>query len=229
MFLEVERKFSPSAVALIARNAGCPPFKNFTTLPTTAFRDTYFDLETTLRDQGMWLRRRGNDWELKVKTGGDFINSSFQEISGTEEIEQTLTKHFPRASLSTPKTPCSSNDGRNTLGTLSLAPFAEITTTRQAWIAQTPSKDILQIVVDTTDFGHRVGEVELAWDGVDTAAQDSSRLKMDQIVSEFMNHHKWAFPDGKCKGKLSAYFEWRETLAMDGAPLKTTEQQRGQE
>lgn len=219
MFLEVERKFCPSAVAFIARNAGCPPFKEFTTLPTTTFTDTYFDLNTTLRDQGVWLRRRENDWEMKVKTGGDFINSSFQEISGTEKIEQALIKYLSTPFLSISKTKCSSTGGRDALGTLGLASFAEITTTRQAWTAQSDSNDSLQIVVDTTDFGHKVGEVELAWDGVDIGAQDTSRLKMDLIISEFMNHHKWAFPDGKCKAKLTAYFEWQKALATGGGVL----------
>jgi thiamine-triphosphatase len=212
MFLEVERKFYPSAVALIARNAGSPPLKKFTSLPTTTFTDTYFDLKTTLRDKGVWLRRRDNDWEMKVKTGGDFINSSFQEISGTEEIDQALKKYFSHAFMSISDTTSCSTKGRNMQGTFGLSPFAKITTTRQAWTAQSDSDHTLQIVVDTTDFGHKVGEVELAWDGVDTAAKDASRLKMDQIISTFMHHHKWAFPDGECQGKLTAYFELQKLL-----------------
>jgi len=219
MFLEVERKFCPSAVALITRNAGCPPFKNFTSLPTTTFTDTYFDIKTALRDQGIWLRRRDNDWEMKVKTGGDFINSSFQEIAGADKIEGALTKYFPSTPLRLPRSTYSSPRGRSTLKTLCLSPFAQFTTTRQAWTAQNGSNDTLQIVVDTADFGHQVGEVELACDGVDIATQDVSRLKMDLIISEFMNYHKWAFPHGKCKGKLTAYFEWRVNHTMGGGIL----------
>lgn len=214
MLLEVERKFCPSAVTLIARNAGFPPFKKFTALPTTTFTDTYFDLKTTLRDKGIWLRRRDNEWEMKVKTGGDFINSSFQEISSTQEIDQALKKYLSHELMSiTEITSCSTGGGGNIQGIFGLAPFAKITTTRQAWTAKSDSEDTLQLVVDTTDFGHHVGEVELAWDGVGTATKDESRLKMDQILSVFMNHHKWAFPGGECWGKLTAYFEWQKLLA----------------
>lgn len=214
MFLEVERKFCPSAVALIAANAGFPRFNQFTTLPVTTFTDTYFDLKHSLRDRGVWLRRRDNDWEMKVRTGGDLLNSSFQEITCPDEINQALRKYCIHPIFST----SSSIRVPSKQGLSTLTPFARFTTTREAWTAQSDSGETVQLVVDTADFGHKVGEVEIAWDGVDPAVQEASRLKMDQIIAAFMARHQWAFPEGECKGKLTAYLE-RQMLRAKGSGM----------
>ena len=53
-------------------------------------------------------------------------------------------------------------------------------------------------VLDETDFGHSVGEVEILADDAKQAHADSDT---------FLNHYAWFFDCSKPKGKLAAYLE----------------------
>lgn len=68
--------------------------------------------------------------------------------------------------------------------------------------------------MDTTDFGHIVGEVELTRtlqyaNGKygEQAEEEEKKLKekMDQEIKAFMQSYPQAFPAGRPLGKLSAY------------------------
>lgn len=54
------------------------------------------------------------------------------------------------------------------------------------------------VVLDFTDFGHVVGEVELM-------AEDAERAHGD--IEAFLKEYAWFFDTEKPKGKLTAYFE----------------------
>jgi thiamine-triphosphatase len=70
-------------------------------------------------------------------------------------------------------------------------------------------------VVDKTDFGHTVGEVELQQevDFAESTEEEFGQEKqkamedMDQRIARFMDRYSWAFTPGEPKGKLTAYFE----------------------
>ncbi|KAA6412911.1 MAG: hypothetical protein FRX48_03904 [Lasallia pustulata] len=54
------------------------------------------------------------------------------------------------------------------------------------------------VVLDSTDFGHSVGEVELL-------AEDADKAHAD--IDAFLDRYAWFFNRSKPKGKLTAYFE----------------------
>lgn len=104
--------------------------------------------------------------------------------------------------------------------------MAHFITFREAW--KVDGK--FNVVFDTTDFGHSVGEVELEEPIVlylgEAADRDETRIsamrhavamEADAKIKEFMAHYSWAFPPGKPVGKLSALHrngELSETCAV---------------
>ena len=62
-------------------------------------------------------------------------------------------------------------------------------------------------MVDETDFGHMVGEVEreMMVDEDDTDVMEISR-RVDGWVRQFMELYPWAFSEEEAVGKLSAWF-----------------------
>ena len=54
------------------------------------------------------------------------------------------------------------------------------------------------VVLDVTDFGHRVGEVELM-------AEDAERAHRE--IGAFLEKYAWFFDTSRPQGKLTAYFE----------------------
>ena len=202
--LEVERKFCPLAAALIVRNAGFPPFRRFLPQPQKVFRDTYYDHGEVLRKAGIWVRKREEQWEAKVKVGGDYINSQFQEVRGPKAVDAAISsclQGYRRSPVKRPLHLPSAFDASN------IGPVAEFVTTRDSWTVD----DEYTIVIDSTDFGHIVGEVELEYDHPDHLLEDAKNVFLKQAnekIASFMRHYAWAFPPGECKGKLTAYFEW---------------------
>jgi thiamine-triphosphatase len=191
--IEVERKFCSTGPATILVG-GHPPFQSLAYHGSRKFTDKYFDRGQLLRSAGIYIRQRDNCWEAKVKKGGDYINSQFEETICVSKI--TAYAHN-----------IAGVQGRlSSKNNFLLDKVADFKTTRYSWTANGKFK----IVVDTTDFGHTVGEVEL--DGeVNTRAELKNDLKclaeMDQEIVDFMKMYPWAFPPGEPKGKLSAYFE----------------------
>ena len=220
--LEVERKFLPSAAHLIARNAASPAFRNFKTLPTYTFTDIYYDQADKLRSAGIWVRKRDQKWEAKIKLGGDYIHSQFCEIDTPGKIATMLKQHIPMTSNMIDLTDLSTPTELQPFG---LTTFASFTTTRQTWTASVDDKTDVSIVIDTTDFGHQVGEVELqvpfAEEDVSTTAttattQSEAIQSMQATLDAFMADHRMAFPQAECKGKLSAYFNWKRNARQSG-------------
>lgn len=215
--VEVERKFryEPVFVNRLKANSGSPAFVSLEYLGQTTFTDTYFDDPvSTLSTQGVWVRQRGTDWQAKIRQGGDYTNSQFQELSCPDDIDRMLK------SYNIQYLPSLARGSDKTFGLKSMAQF---TTIREAWRADKKFK----IVLDKTDFGHAVGEVELELelelelesnknDNYDeseklwAAERQGMITQMDRQIETFMQDYSWAFPDGKVVGKLSAYFEFEK-------------------
>ncbi|KAF2116804.1 CYTH-like domain-containing protein [Lophiotrema nucula] len=200
--LEVERKFLPTLESLagLRANTGERPFVNHRPLGLSTYHDIYYDRAGELMKRGIYVRLRNGDWEAKVRSGGDFLNSQFTEYNKREEIEEILRS-------------VSASIGQSLrLHPFDLSVVANFVTKRESW-----DLDGFRVVVDETDFGHNVGEVELcqvfdvntihalsvSGQGLATAGR-----KMDHKINTFMNKYRWAFPTsegGQVMGKLSAY------------------------
>src|SRR5438034_1587081 len=86
--LEVERKFCGLAVQKLTTNSGNPPFRSLESLGDRTIRDIYYDRSNILSTKGVWVRRRNGQWQAKIKRGGNFNNSRFEELSNAEDISQ---------------------------------------------------------------------------------------------------------------------------------------------
>ena len=198
---EVERKFCGLAVPHLTANAGVPAFWSLRFLGEKSFRDTYYDSQNKLSNSGLWVRRRhvtgsSPGWEAKCRIGGNYNNSMFEELTDLSSIANRV------ASITGRHEPATHDFGLNVL--------AHLATRRKSWLAN----ERFKIVVDTMDFGHEVGEVELerhitppdrehdveSWK--QHVVQD-----MDRQVQDFMSEYHWAFKAGQPKGKLTAFFE----------------------
>lgn len=205
--LEVERKFRALAVSELTQRGGVPPFQSLRQLPTKTIHDTYYDLGGVLSSAGSWVRLRNGAWQAKVRKGGGFLNSRFEELYGADNIADHVRSITGWDMANTKE---SSSFG--------LQPTAAFETRRQAWTANLD----FQIVLDTMDFGHEVGEVELqhTLEGVEGEGEEAEEAyeayeaqktqimqQMDERIVDFMKTYSWAFAAGEPKGKLTAYFE----------------------
>ncbi|KAK4106992.1 hypothetical protein N656DRAFT_564786 [Canariomyces notabilis] len=220
--LEVERKFPRLAVpSLTQHHQQNPKFSSIQPLPTRQIHDIYYDTPTRqLCSHGAWIRLRDGKWEAKLRRGGDFVNSRFEELTGEAEIVRSVRSILGSQYQSTTGDSIGDRKDRggrvpNRMEDFGLEKMAEFVTTREAWMCDGEFK----VVRDRMDFGHEVGEVELQAEiEVDV---DSDKLllwrhvkeremeRMDCRVKAFMERYAWAFDwsGGEPKGKLTAYFE----------------------
>ncbi|KAI4235568.1 MAG: hypothetical protein L6R40_006430 [Gallowayella cf. fulva] len=193
--LEVETKFltpkdyrnlswgksKQSLVATLWSKQGNPAFKRLEALDTHIFTDTYYDHQDILSRNGIWLRQRRDKvsatLEAKVRISGDFKSSTFDEITDRKSIAELIRPHFQHLALE--------KEG------FGLDLLAKFTTKRQQFLA-----DQFTVVLDDTDFGHSVGEVEMM-------AEDEAKAHRE--IDGFMARYPWFFLRGKVEGKLEAY------------------------
>ncbi|KAL8726077.1 MAG: hypothetical protein Q9166_006956 [cf. Caloplaca sp. 2 TL-2023] len=184
--LEVESKFSfkPSLIATLRANRGNPAFKRLEYLGTNNFTDTYYDHQDILSSHGIWLRQRMNDtsttFQAKIRVSGNFMRSTFEETTDQKMIADLIRHHLPQF-----------NAEEHSFG---LGILARFTTTRQDFRAN----EKFAVVLDYTDFGHSVGEVELM-------AENEAEAEAHQEIDDFMARYPWFFMKGKPMGKLEAY------------------------
>lgn len=198
--LEVERKFlvTPAAVSFLRSNSGGSGLNICESLGNQTTHDIYYDRNGFLFSKGVYVRRRNGHWEAKVRAGGDFINSSFTEIDGNEAVKEIIKRNLIDAS-----------DGHNIEEMLE--PCAAFVTERESWRIDGRFK----VDIDTTDFGHIIGEVELtealASIGGERAegegAEEHLKERMNQEIQAFMRLYPEVFPAGRPVGKLTAYFQ----------------------
>lgn len=218
--LEVERKFAPTteSMQLLSNNTGPTPFKSLIPKGTVVFEDIYYDTPTQdLENAGVWLRRRDSVWEAKVRIGGNYTNSAFKEMTRVDEISALLDTLVPGASLPTTNDDSTPQAGG---GGSILQAAARFISYRDKFLVD----ERFTVILDKTDFGHVVGEVELEkevviltrgsegdGDAKENLLEGGARVseviaEMDTEIDGFMTRYVWAFPPGKPVGKLSAYF-----------------------
>ncbi|RYO83097.1 hypothetical protein DL764_009503 [Monosporascus ibericus] len=196
--LEVERKFRSLAVPKLSGHGGTPPFQSLQPLGSQKIYDVYYDRSNVLSTAGLWVRNRNGQWEAKMRKGGNFANSMFEELSDTHAILSAV-----RQLTGLPAKEAES---------FGLEPIATLLTNRMSWLAN----EEFRIVLDEMDFGHTVGEVELQrhveLTGTTASIEEQKgrvMQEMDRNIALFMERYSWAFSPGDPKGKLSAYFEWK--------------------
>lgn len=194
--LEVERKFRSLAVRELTQYGGLPHFNSLRKLPDQIIHDSYYDKSNILSSAGAWIRYRDGEWQAKIRKGGDFNNSRFEELGSIGDIAAYIKR----------KTGIDGGEAAN----FGLQPTATFSTTRETWVAD----DEFHVVLDTMDFGHQVGEIELQKTlagkngGAPTERQKQEEMQiMDDRIVAFMKTYAWAFSLGEPKGKLTAYFE----------------------
>ena len=198
--LEIEQKFSFTLanLATLTRKSGVPPFKDVGDLHMQSFHDTYYDHQNVLSNAGLWLRKRHRlqdadhpngapggstpEWEAKQSLqGGSYLRSTFAETTDRSQILELVRSHFPR----------SRHGFEDDFGMDAIAGFE---TTRATLLVDGK----FTLALDVTDFGHRVGEVELM-------AEDAGKAHAD--IDAFLEEYASFFDTAKPKGKLTAYFE----------------------
>lgn len=135
--------------------------------------DRYYDEDDLLCSRGVWLRQRFHhtygdlsrdnlgertirltdlnisegDWEAKVARGGDYANSRFLELDSHEEIESVVRMCMVEAGI----------QDKSRKQNFGLKRWLELGTVRESWYIDGK----FTVAVDETDWGHRIGEVEL--------------------------------------------------------------------
>lgn len=196
--LEVERKFlvTPSSVSYLRSNGEGSRFEKHKSLGNRIDHDIYFDRNNLFFSRGIYVRQRNGSWEVKIRSGGDYLNSAFTEVEGSDAVKEVIKQHLDFAA------------GKLGIEEI-LEPCADFVTKRESWIIN----DKFKVDVDVTNFGHTVGEVELTRTflyGNPKNVEEGKEVKlkevMDKEIKDFMQSCPEAFPLGRPMGKLSAYF-----------------------
>ncbi|KAH6618685.1 CYTH-like domain-containing protein [Boeremia exigua] len=214
--LEVERKFVPSSPAislLKSKNLwpGSETIEPMTSSHGLRFTDTYFDTSRfTLRDAGIYVRLRNDEWELKIRRTGGMVSTGCIEVLGRTHVEALLKDESIGVSL------------------LDLEQVAKMKTVRTAWKIGdfTVSVDDTTLLLRATEtlrgtileIPHSVGEVELCKEVVEEEVEQQMQNAVRQI-DQFMNRNEEVFKgrfEEFCpqvpEGKLAAFFRWEEML-----------------
>ena len=146
-----------------------------------SFTDCYYDGPAhVLMLQCWWLRRRGEDWQLKVVERGHSTAVICREVAEEGKILELLqgAACFPAAAVL-------EGGGLQALveaGVLQLV--AEFTTERESYVFghRHPQHAGLQVDLDETDMGHSVGEVELMVGGMEECA--AAELRVNALAAE---------------------------------------------
>lgn len=187
--LEVERKFAGFTYGSPTLRQGTPPFLKLRDMGERTFHDLYFDDADLLSNNGFWLRQRDGNWQMKFGTTGDRLNSRLQETSDLATIKQKIQRLTGRNSAAP-----------DNFGLYQLASFRTI---RSSWLAD----DEFTLVLDRTDFGHTVGEVELEVNAEVVNDDEAEKImaEMDLRIVGFLKRYKDSFSDEVPVGKLSSY------------------------
>ena len=193
--IEVERKFAAGDPAELSRvvtaNGG-------TVLGEKRFHDQYWDTpQCDLTRRDTWLRRRDQQWELKLpveeaakRSGGE--RSIFREVEGSAAVAEALAPLLPGWDGAVPVEPDADLEPR--LRALKLVPFAELGTVRSKYKIGQGSID-----ADIASFGHSVVEIEVM-----CSTQEEVPAAEDEIgrIASLIG----AKPlDGTTGGKLETY------------------------
>ncbi|CAG8454372.1 12504_t:CDS:1 [Acaulospora colombiana] len=196
---EIERKFvfDVTKIPVLERNGGPIKFESVKFICTKSFTDIYYDVDGNdypLTSQDIWLRQRDEKWQCK--TPMDLVTSmdSYHELEDLNKISDYLGQVLVARNPSIPKD--SQSFGLWLNEKFSLTPFCMIKTTRQSYLLD--NKFTLDL--DTADFGHNVGEIELVVHSKAEVGDAEIR------IARLLRKHDWFFDtSGVVLGKLSAY------------------------
>ncbi|KAG9306555.1 hypothetical protein G9A89_004752 [Geosiphon pyriformis] len=163
-----------------------------------SFIDIYYDNHSKdypLTTRDIWLRQRDEKWECKTPTNLTPSMDSYHELetidSVTEYLENILNPGNSSISL-----PREDQFKEFLLEKYNLTPFCEIQTFRKHYIINNE----FTLDLDTADFGHHVGEIELVVESPEKVQEAERRIAI------FMKEHEWFFEtSGLVLGKLSRY------------------------
>jgi len=206
-------------------------------------RRRYLDARKPAKGQGEGEKleklNKLDHWEAKVRISGDFTRSAFQELHGFDAVARVVRERFPNflqhqyqhrhdhdhhhhpqhhSQALASKAVAEDKEGEGKLDFPFLDVLARFITHRRQWLIN----ERFHVVLDEADFGHIVGEVELAHESTRSGAEGKGQAevgedkdlakKLDAEISSFMSQHRWAFQqgEGEVQGKLSAYFAWKK-------------------
>jgi len=133
------------------------------------FTDVYYDtVEFALTKNDIWLRKRGEIFELKLpmRDAGNSLTQQYQEIEGEEKIREI----FAIPAL---------GDFEGDIAKFLYAPFCDCTTTRRKF-----KKDGFTIDIDSVDCGdflYELAEIELLV--VEKAQMNEAARKIEKLMS----------------------------------------------
>merc|ERR1712156_744015 len=141
--------------------------------------DKYYDThEHDLIKEDHWLRQRNGDWELKYPVGLDGHKQGSTLYHETTCIEEIMTRLRPILKV---EESCSLL--QNLLEKTYLKPFAQLETKRKCYSRE----DKVNIVIDSTDWGHSVGEIEIMVMDHDHITEATSKIETIGAELEFQN------------------------------------------
>ncbi|XP_044143895.1 thiamine-triphosphatase isoform X1 [Bufo gargarizans] len=188
--IEVERKFVPGPdveIKLCALGAKL--------LEEITFRDSYYDgpdLRLTLND--MWLRRRGDSWELKHPPqrgakGLKGASTQYMELTSEDDIIRRVSEELG--------VPCPPN-----IESFGLNEFASFVTRRRRFLLPLAENSDSKVVVDLdeADFGFTVGEVEVL---VKTQEEVENAFKKVEEICRLLG----VFRETPVQGKVSTFLQ----------------------
>ncbi|KAF3905293.1 Thiamine-triphosphatase [Orbilia brochopaga] len=183
---EVERKFffTLANAAKFHSNEGVPPFSSVIFSSTKTQHDRYYDTRSYDLDRNnIWARLRNGNWQIKRLISGTHEKAAYEEFDGY----RSLVKIMHDLGLKEWKD--------MDAGKLSLHKVADFRTERKSYIVN----ENFNVVLDSTDFGHSVGEVELKGEDYKQCGKE---------IDELMAEHRWFFNITRpAKSKLAAYWQ----------------------
>lgn len=147
--------------------------------------------------------------------GGNYTSSQMLEASGKETVKYIASLYLPDVDAS------------------KLVKIAELRTKRRTYVVQKPfgwhtegnREGEIRVVLDEVSagegaFGHSFGEVEMTaevtggeTDGQHDLLRRQQVARMQVRLDKFVAGHAILFPRDGVKGKLEAFFEWKEEQA----------------
>nr|ACO14570.1 Thiamine-triphosphatase [Caligus clemensi] len=185
--IEVERKFTvPECFEALLDKHG---FKNMSGFEQDEeICDTYYDSQGfDLMIEDYWLRSRNGDWELKYPVGVHPTGSTlYHETSDVHEISAKLQILVPKKNNGSKRNSMIFNNIGDFICNQILHKFAELITRRKHY-----QKDNVSIVVDETNWGYKVGEIEMVVK--DKLEVPEASKKIDAIARQ-LNFKKLKLP-----------------------------------
>nr|XP_054748929.1 thiamine-triphosphatase-like [Lytechinus pictus] len=181
--IEIERKFLVSGdTGEKIVNAG-GTFSGVVTLT-----DSYFDNENySLTKEDFWLRRRNDQWELKMPPKNRQDESAsctqYKEVTNEHDIVTEMAAILCNSSPNDDAVNGNdqiyeAKDVETMITKFGLEPFAELKTNRKNY----RMNDEISITIDETDFGFQVGEIEMMVQSSDADVISDAVAKIEGVA-----------------------------------------------